>query len=64
MSSDPVDMVRVSCHLCEIKPQLTAMRSHTKKAHGMAITDYKEKFSVEIIERVYHRFLYLSYNLI
>ena len=62
VSSDLGDMIKVTCHLCEMKPQLSNMRNHTKKAHGMTIAAYKEKFSVEIIERVYHRSLHLSSN--
>ena len=58
MSSDTMDMVQVSCKLCDKKPQLSRMRSHTKNVHGMAIADYKEKFTVNILERIYHR----SYN--
>jgi hypothetical protein len=34
------------------------MRAHTKKEHGMQITEYKAKFNqffYDIVEKVFHR---------
>ena len=47
--------VSVPCGLCDLKPQLSNLRTHTKKAHGMAIGEYREKFTVKISESVFHR---------
>jgi len=54
-STDTQEMVRTECQLCGKKMFIQALRSHTKKNHEMSISDYKERFRVELLEKVYHQ---------
>ena len=57
VSNDLADYTKTQCNLCwEIKP-LTSLRGHTKGAHGMTISEYKELFGekLEYEEKVLHK---------
>ena len=52
------DSVQTVCQICQSKETFVNMRVHTRKAHGMTITEYKiEHGGLEdhMVEAVYHR---------
>jgi len=57
LSNDMADACRTHCKLCDDAVKLVAMRNHTRKRHGMTITQYKAQFGVEyqIIEKIFHK---------
>ena len=57
ISNDLADYMLVKCQLCNLHKPLTKMRSHTKTAHNINITEYKAKFggNLKPLEPVYHR---------
>ena len=58
LSSDMTDVVLTNCKVCEEPFNLTRMRSHTRTAHKMKITEYKERYNQQYydpIELVLHR---------
>ena len=57
VSNDMADYVLVKCKLCGQNTAKTSLRSHTKAAHNVTITEYKSRFGVEleILAMVYHR---------
>ena len=58
LSSDMKDVVLTNCKVCEEPFNLTRMRSHTRTAHKMKITEYKERYNQQYydpIELVLHR---------
>ena len=57
ISNDLADYVLVECQICGLHKPMTFLRGHTKSAHNMTITEYKEKFgaNLEIVEKVLHR---------
>ena len=58
LSSDMTDVVLTNCKVCEEPLNLTRMRSHTRTAHKMKITEYKERYNQQYydpIELVLHR---------
>ena len=56
ISNDIADYVLVKCQVCGIKKTMTTLRAHTKAAHKLTITEYKEKFGqLEPIESVFHQ---------
>ena len=51
------DAVKVICQICGRSENCNVLRSHTRKIHGISITDYKHQFgplSDYYVERVYH----------
>ena len=58
LSSDMKDVVVTNCKVCQKPFNLTRMRSHTRTAHGMTITEYKERYNqhyYDPIQLVLHR---------
>ena len=58
VSSSMCDAVRSACKVCGDRFKVTDMRNHTKKAHGMTITEYKERYNqhhYDLVELVLHR---------
>ena len=57
ISNDLADYIMVECQICGLHKPMTFLRGHTKSAHGMTITEYKEKFGadLEMVEKVLHR---------
>ena len=58
VSSSMGDAVRSACKVCGDKVKVTDMRNHTKKTHGMTITEYKERYNqhhYDLVELVLHR---------
>ena len=58
VSSSMGDAVRSACKVCGDRFKVTAMRNHTKKAHGITIKEYKERFNqhnFDLVELVLHR---------
>jgi len=52
------DAVQTVCQVCGSRETLVNMRSHTRKVHGISITDYKNKhgaLSDHFVEAVYHK---------
>ena len=43
-SNDLADLVVVTCALCEARVLMSCLRAHTKSAHAMTITEYKDQF--------------------
>ena len=57
-SDKMIDCCKTECKLCGQLTPLQQMRAHTKKAHGMQITEYKTKFNqmfYDIVQKVFHR---------
>ena len=57
-SNNMAEAVQVRCCLCGQKVTMTGMRSHTRSAHKMPISEYKAKFGIlkdKILETVYHQ---------
>ena len=57
-SNNLLDSCKTACKLCGKQFRFNAMRAHTKKEHGMPITEYKAKFNqffYDIVEKVFHR---------
>ena len=57
-SNNLMDSCRTICKLCGKQFRFNTMRAHTKKEHGMQITEYKAKFNqffYDIVEKVFHR---------
>ena len=56
VSNDLADYVQVECQICGVRKPMTFLRGHTKSAHNLTITDYKEKFGAELepVEEVLH----------
>ena len=57
-SNDMSDVVLTKCRICEVPFNLTRMRSHTRTAHKMKITEYKERYNQQYydpIQLVLHR---------
>ena len=51
------DAVKVICQICGRSENCNVLRSHTRKIHGISITEYKQQFgalSDHYVERVYH----------
>ena len=57
ISNDLADYMLVECQICNLHKPMTQLRSHTKAAHGITITEYKSQFGSELepVEPVYHR---------
>ena len=57
ISNDQADYVLVECGLCGLHTPMTRLRSHTKSAHGINITEYKAEFGSDLvpIEMIWHR---------
>ena len=57
ISNDLADYMLVECQICNLQKPMTQLRSHTKAAHGITITEYKAQFGsdLEPVEPVYHR---------
>ena len=57
ISNDLADYMLVECQICNLHKPMTQLRSHTKAAHGITITEYKAQFGsdLEPVEPVYHR---------
>ena len=58
VSSSMGDAVRSACKVCGDRVKVTDMRNHTKKAHGITITEYKERYNqhhYDLVELVLHR---------
>ena len=58
LSSDMKEVVVTNCKVCQKPFNLTRMRSHTRTAHGMTITEYKERYNqhyYDPIQLVLHR---------
>ena len=58
LSSDMKDVVLTKCRVCEAPFNLTRVRSHTRTAHKMKITEYKERYNQQYydpIQLVLHR---------
>ena len=58
LSSDMKDVVVTNCKVCEKPFNLTRMRSHTRTAHKMKITEYKERYNqhyYDPLQLVLHR---------
>ena len=58
LSNDMKDVVVTNCKVCEEPFNLTRMRSHTRTAHKMKITEYKERYNQQYydpIQLVLHR---------
>jgi len=56
VSNDFADYTKVECRVCSLITPKTRLRAHTRAAHNMTITDYKERFgSPDLVEAVYHR---------
>ena len=57
-SSSTKEAVESACKICGSHIKVTAMRNHTKAAHKMTITEYKEKYSqkeyYDLVEIVLH----------
>ena len=50
------DAVQTTCKICNNNHTLTAMRSHTRKFHNVAISTYKETYGqLEIVKPIYHK---------
>jgi hypothetical protein len=52
------DAVQTVCQICRSVETFVNMRGHTRKAHGVSITDYKSQHGLLIdhmVEAVYHR---------
>jgi len=47
-------MVQTECGLCNKVMFIQTLRSHTKKYHELSISEYKEKFSVKFVAKVFH----------
>ena len=61
ISNDIADYMLVECQICSLHTPQTRLRSHTKSAHGITITEYKAQFGVpDPVEPVYHRYSQLS----
>ena len=57
-SNNMSDCCKTACKLCGKFIPLHIMRNHTKKDHGMKITEYKTKSNqlfFDIVEKVFHR---------
>merc|ERR1712126_444002 len=57
-SNDTKEYVRSTCKICGAVKKVTEMRGHTKSAHGMTITEYKEKYDqvyFDLVELVLHQ---------
>ena len=55
-SNNMSDCCKTACKLCGKFIALHIMRTHTKKEHGMNITDYKTKFNqLFFAKKVFHR---------
>ena len=56
VSNDFSDYMLVECQICSLHTPQTRLRSHTKSAHGITITEYKAQFgNPDPVEPVYHR---------
>ena len=56
ISNDFADYMLVECQVCSLHTPQTRLRSHTKSAHGITITEYKARFgNPDPVEPVYHR---------
>ena len=61
ISNDIADYMLVECQICSLHTPQTRLRSHTKSAHGITITEYKAQFGVpDPVEPVYHRYSQLG----
>ena len=61
-SNNMIDRCKTACKLCGKLTPLQGMRTHTKKHHGMQVTEYKTKFNqifYDIDEKVFHRYISL-----
>ena len=57
-SNSMEDCVKSACKICGIIVKVTAMRGHTKSAHKMSISEYKEKYNqtyFDLVELVLHQ---------
>jgi len=57
-SNSMKDAVKTECRICRQAVSLTTMRGHTKSAHKMSISDYKETHGnhrTQIIEKIFHK---------
>ena len=56
ISNDLADYVMTECHVCGIQKPMTFLRAHTKSAHKLTITEYKQRFGaqLEMVEKVLH----------
>ena len=57
-SNDTKDYVKSICKVCGVQEKVTSMRGHTKSAHGMTITEYKEKYDqvyFDLVELILHQ---------
>jgi len=57
ISNDFADYTLVECKICLIQIPMTRLRSHTKAAHKITITEYKAQFGPDLVPvvPVYHR---------
>lgn len=57
ISNDFADYTLVECKICLIHTPMTRLRSHTKSAHKVTITEYKAQFGPDLVPivPVYHR---------
>jgi len=57
VSNDFADYTLVECKICLIHTPMTRLRSHTKSAHKVTITEYKAQFGPDLVPivPVYHR---------
>jgi len=55
VSSDPKDMVVTRCCLCGCAFTLGGLRGHTRRQHGLAVSEYKATYGARLEARVYHR---------
>ena len=58
ISNNMADVVRSACKICGDNVKIHMMRSHTKKAHQMTITEYKSKYNqtnYDLVELILHQ---------
>ena len=58
LSNNMKDSVKTICQICSNQISFVGMRSHTKSAHNMGITDYKLQHGElieNIVEEIYHK---------
>ena len=58
-SNNMRECCKTACKLCGKQFPVPAMRVHTKKVHGMKITEYRTKFNqflFDMVEKVFHRY--------
>ena len=64
-SNNMKDAAQTNCHICGKTFKFTAMRSHTKKNHGLTIMDYRGKYGQLVpLEEIYHKCGLCGYELL